>query len=379
MPSHHFSLLCCRRHEVVVLAGYRRRTPAKVPMETATARITPALDLIQYADVKRLGTIMTPEQGSAREAEGVLNPAAVRHHDGQLYLFPRLVAAGNFSRIGVAAALFSAEGDVVGVERLGLALEPQVSYEQGDDGRGGCEDPRISFCKPFDCYIMSYVAFGRSGPRAALAASADLQDWRRLGLVGFEAQDGIDFADCDNKDLCVFPHLVADDAGRPSVAVLHRPHFNDANGETPAGIWISYAPLADGGTESIGSFSGHRRVAGPEQAWECLKIGCGTPPVLTPLGWLVVYHGVGGRDEDGCRVYSAGIMLLDADDPSIVLYRSPDPILWPELPEERSGVCAEVVFPTGIDPRPDLGELVFDIYYGMADSRIGAARLTLIA
>jgi len=37
---------------------------------------------------------------------------------------------------------------------------------------------------------------------------------------------------------------------------------------------------------------------------------------------------------------------------------------------------ANVVFPTGIDRRDDLGlPDRFDIYYGMADDRIGVARL----
>jgi hypothetical protein len=36
------------------------------------------------------------------------------------------------------------------------------------------------------------------------------------------------------------------------------------------------------------------------------------------------------------------------------------------------------VFPTGIDRRDDLGTPDrFDVYYGMADNRIGAARLDL--
>jgi hypothetical protein len=33
------------------------------------------------------------------------------------------------------------------------------------------------------------------------------------------------------------------------------------------------------------------------------------------------------------------------------------------------------VFPSGIDPRPDLGERVYDVYYGMSDYSIGAARI----
>jgi beta-1,2-mannobiose phosphorylase / 1,2-beta-oligomannan phosphorylase len=50
--------------------------------------------------LKRLGVVMEP--GNPQEIEGVLNPAALRGPDGELYLFPRLVARGNYSRIGMA-------------------------------------------------------------------------------------------------------------------------------------------------------------------------------------------------------------------------------------------------------------------------------------
>jgi hypothetical protein len=52
--------------------------------------------------LQRLGLVMEPEPGNLQEAEGVLNPAAARGPDGELYLFPRLVARGNYSRIGIA-------------------------------------------------------------------------------------------------------------------------------------------------------------------------------------------------------------------------------------------------------------------------------------
>jgi predicted GH43/DUF377 family glycosyl hydrolase len=52
--------------------------------------------------------------------------------------------------------------------------------------------------------------------------------------------------------------------------------------------------------------------------------------------------------------------------------------LTPVLPQERRGIVANVVFPTGIDRRDDLGSPDrFDVYYGMADDRIGVARLDL--
>ena len=64
----------------------------------------------------------------------------------------------------------------------------------------------------------------------------------------------------------------------------------------------------------------------------------------------------------------------------MIRYRSPEPVLTPELPQERRGTIPNVVFPTGIDRRDDLGSVDrFDVYYGMADSRIGVARLDLPA
>src|ERR1035438_9860414 len=95
--------------------------------------------------LRRLGLLMEPEPGNPLEVEGVLNPAAVRGPDGQLYLFPRLVARGNHSRIGIARVLFNETRDPVGVERLGIALEPEMDCELRPDGTGGCEDPRIAF------------------------------------------------------------------------------------------------------------------------------------------------------------------------------------------------------------------------------------------
>ena len=80
--------------------------------------------------LQRLGLVMEPEPGNLLEAEGVLNPATARGPDGQLYIFPRLVARGNYSRIGIARVLFNDGGDPEGVERLGIALEPEADYER---------------------------------------------------------------------------------------------------------------------------------------------------------------------------------------------------------------------------------------------------------
>ena len=68
-------------------------------------------ELMSGFKLQRLGLVMEPEPGNPQEVEGVLNPAAVRGPDGKLYLFPRLVAKGNYSRIGIARVRFNEAGD----------------------------------------------------------------------------------------------------------------------------------------------------------------------------------------------------------------------------------------------------------------------------
>lgn len=347
--------------------------------------------------LRRLGQIMESETGNPHEIEGVLNPAAVRGPDGHLYLFPRLVAKGNYSRIGIARVLFDASGDPCGVERLGIALEPETEYELRADGSGGCEDPRITYMEHIQRYLMTYTALSPIGPRIALAISEDLFHWRRLGLAPFAPYHGIDFDHVDNKDACLFPVALPNHAGKMQMAILHRPLFPGTRPEETAceskhrlmdrdreSIWISYCPMTPDGlrVEHPALFNSHVRLASPVSPWEALKIGCDPPPILTRHGWLILYHGVGPLNkpssDDHPLCYSAGIMLLDKDRPRIIRYRSEEPVLTPLLPGERHGIVPNVVFPTGIDRRDDLGKTdSFDVYYGMADDRIGVARLDI--
>lgn len=347
--------------------------------------------------LRRLGQIMEPEIGNAHEVGGVLNPAAMRGPDGHLYLFPRLVAKGNYSRIGIARVLFDSAGDPCGVERLGIALEPETEYELRADGSGGCEDPRITYMERNQRYLMTYTALSPIGPRIALAISEDLFHWRRLGLAPFAPYHGIDFVNVDNKDACLFPVALPNHAGKMQMAILHRPLFPGTRPEENAckskqrmmdrdreSIWISYCPMTPDGlrVEHPALFNSHVRLASPVSAWEALKIGCGTPPILTRHGWLILYHGVSSLNtsvsDKHPLCYSAGLMLLDKDHPRVIRYRSVEPVLTPLLSAERHGIVPNVVFPTGIDRRDDLGKPDrFDVYYGMADDRIGVARLDL--
>jgi predicted GH43/DUF377 family glycosyl hydrolase len=339
--------------------------------------------------------IMEPEPGNPHEVGGVLNPGAVRGPDGELYLFPRLVAKGNYSRIGIARVRFNDAGDPTGVERLGIALEPEARYELRPGG-GGCEDPRVTLVEPLKRYIMTYTAFSSQGPRIAMAESEDLFHWKRLGLATYAHWHGIELGNVDDKDASLFPVAIPDSTGKLELGMLHRPLFPGTRPKETAcqpetrlvdldreSIWISYCPAAlkNGAPDRLRQFTSHHRLATPVSAWERLKIGAGTPPILTKHGWLVVYHGVSEMPVTGGGhplCYSAGVMVLSKQHPRLIRYRSVQPVLTPTLPEERDGAVANVVFPTGIDRRDDLGTPDrFDVYYGMADNRIGVARFDL--
>jgi predicted GH43/DUF377 family glycosyl hydrolase len=345
--------------------------------------------------MKRLDLVIEPEPDNAYEVGGILNPAAARGPDGELYLFPRIVAENNYSRIGILKVLFDEKGEPCGVERMGVALEPEMDYELRPNGQGGCEDPRVTYVHPLDCYLMTYTAFSPVGPRIALAISKDLLTWQRLGLATFEPYEGLQFNGIDNKDATGFPMAVPNPSGQHELAILHRPLFPNTLPEDNKekdddriidlhreSIWISYSalPLEGDDPSQLSNFTSHHRLAAPVSPWEALKIGSGTPPVMTRHGWLIVYHGVGEYllpDTGEERLsYSAGVMILSKEYPQQLLYRSMRPVLVPTLSTGPRGTPSNVVFPTGIDRRTDIDKPHrYDVYFGLDDYRIGVGRL----
>jgi predicted GH43/DUF377 family glycosyl hydrolase len=87
-----------------------------------------------------------------------------------------------------------------------------------------------------------------------------------------------------------------------------------------------------------------------------VKIGGGTPPVLTENGWLMLYHGVENKNEVG--IYRTFWALLDKDDPLKILHLEDNiPLLEakPELtnPINEKIYINDVVFTTGIASQDD--------------------------
>jgi beta-1,2-mannobiose phosphorylase / 1,2-beta-oligomannan phosphorylase len=336
----------------------------------------------------RLGVVLKPN-ASVDERLGVLNPACARLSDGTLYLYPRMVAPGNVSRIGSFRARERTDGTLE-VEPCGYALEPEASYELREEPGGyGCEDPRVTFVAAIDSYVMAYVAFGPRGPEIAVAVSRDGLTWLRLGLLRFKGNEA-PFAD---KDAAFFPEPVESPAGVESLAFYHRPTLaiSVRTGRRAAaaldvlpasrreGISVGYVPLAAVRADigALRTVTETHPLALPEATWGTIKVGCGTPPVRIEQGWLSIIHGVDELPHpSGAALlrYCAGIIVHDPTRLERIIYRSREPLFAPEVPGEVHGTVGYVVFPTGIDPR---GDGTFDVYYGMADYEIGRGRLAL--
>jgi predicted GH43/DUF377 family glycosyl hydrolase len=143
----------------------------------------------------------------------------------------------------------------------------------------------------------------------------------------------------------------------------------------PRRIGGRYAALSrcDRETNSVAFSDNPRRwgsaqtVQHPMEPWETIQLGnCGSP-IETSEGWIVLTHGVGPM-----RTYSIGALLLDLDDPTVIIGRLREPLLSP-VPDEQDGYVPNVVYSCGALAHGD----TLVIPYGIADTSIGIAVVAL--
>ena len=66
------------------------------------------------------------------------------------------------------------------------------------------------------------------------------------------------------------------------------------------------------------------------------------PPIKTPEGWLVIYHGV--KQSCGGCIYRLGLALFDLNKPECLIKRGTEWIFAPEEPYEKQGDIGDVIF-----------------------------------
>ncbi len=277
------------------------------------------------------------------------------------------------------------------VSRLGLAISPDgYRFERAEDAPvyapredfevGGVEDARIT--RDGQDFLVTYAAVTVvPGPayeevdffnRARLDPYIDRPGQPPMGpsytgllrskdLRSFTFEGLITPPEIDDRDGILFPETIDG-----QYVLMHRPTawVGEAFGCQAPSIWLAYSD--DLKTWDYGQGDEYLLMQPqPGQDWEAGKIGGGPPPIKTPAGWLVIYHGVDTR-----HVYRVGAALLDLKDPRTVLGRTETFLMEPELEWEKVGVIPNVVFPTAALWKPGR-ELL--IYYGGADRVVGLA------
>jgi len=269
----------------------------------------------------------------------VFNPGATLLSDGTTLLLCRVEDRRGLSHLCAARS-------VNGVDQWQIDDRPTMPAdpEHYPEELWGIEDPRLTWVPELNKYAIVYTAFSRDGPGVALAFTEDFHHFERFGVI----------MPPENKDAALLPHRIGG-----QWAVMHRP-VSDPR----AHMWISYSPdLHHWGTHKL--MLEARRGAW----WDATKIGLSPPPIETPQGWLVIYHGV-RRTPAGC-LYRLGLALFDLQNPERCLKRGDEWIFGPEEPYEQHGDVGNVVFSCGCTVAPD-GDTVH-LYYGAADTSIALA------
>ena len=223
------------------------------------------------------------------------------------------------------------------------SLSNTVIFPITEQQRNGLEDLRLVRFdhggEDFE-WIGTYTAFSGGSIRSELMRTRDFKSFVLEPIAGRAAR---------NKGMALFPEKVGGGylmVGRQdgkNLFLIRSDRLDD---------WDSDGEL----------------LMEPKYPWELLQIGnCGSP-IKTKHGWLLITHGVGAM-----RKYALGCALLDLEDPSKVLARSPRPILT-AVDADRSGYVPNVVY--------TCGALLVDrhrllIPYGISDSAVGFATCTV--
>jgi predicted GH43/DUF377 family glycosyl hydrolase len=283
---------------------------------------------------------------------------------------PSVTKAGNTWRMLYRAlsAPRRHEGEMMSLSTVGVACgdspfhfpytQPFIVPSEPWD-RFGCEDPRVS--RVGDTWFTFYTAlseypFRASGIRVAVALSRDLVKVDEKHLVTpFNA-----------KAMALFPEkingryvaVLTVDTDQPpgKVALAWFDHKQQIWSESFWNAW--YADLPSHVLPLLRSRDDQVEV--------------GAQPVRTGRGWLLVHSYIRHYYSDA-REFGIEAVLLDLEDPSRIIGRTPTPIMCPEMPYERVGDVANVVFPSGAWLEGD--EL--RVYYGAADTTGCAATVNV--
>jgi predicted GH43/DUF377 family glycosyl hydrolase len=216
------------------------------------------------------------------------------------------------------------------------AIAPQTSAQEY-----GIEDPRIS--RIDGKYYMTVCCVSAERHSTMLYVSDNGLDYRPLGIV----------LDHQNKDMLLFEGRINN-----TYYALTRPMGECYFATAPSSPWHPGAAIHLASSPDLLHWrpAGRPFLRARKSTLSNVKIGGGAPPVLTPDGWLMIYHGVENNSEVG--IYRTFWALLDKEDPSQILALGDgEPLLEanPALtaPIAHQLYLTDVVFTTGIAEQGD--------------------------
>jgi predicted GH43/DUF377 family glycosyl hydrolase len=273
------------------------------------------------------------------QVNSVFNPGATLLADGTTLLLCRVEDRRGHSHLCAARS-------ANGIDAWQIDNQPTLAPDpyHFPDELWGIEDPRITYIPELGQFAVVYTAYASGGPCVALALTQDFHSFERYGVI-MQPED---------KDAALLPHRIN---GR--WALIHRPL-----GGVSAHIWISFS-------SDLRNWGNHKKMLEARLGgwWDANKIGLACPPIETPEGWLMIYHGV-KQNAAGC-IYRLGLALFDLEKPEHCIKRGDQWVFGPEEAYETHGDVDKVVFPCGYTLGAD-GDTV-NIYYGAADTSIAMA------
>ena len=301
-------------------------------------------------------------------AAALMNPSVVRHPDQsglpdgsvRILLSLRAVGEGHISTIAFREGIISPGRKMTLMPQPPFATAAMLGKHQADKPedtvslyrhpestisgmvvfpiteaqRNGLEDLRlVEFIRDSGKseWIGTYTAYSGRDIQSELLRTRDFRDFTLTPIKGGAGR---------NKGMALFPRKVGG-------------QFLMIGRQDGKNLYLLRS-------DKIDEWEGGELLLEPKFPWELVQIGnCGAPIELDE-GWLVLTHGVGAM-----RKYAIGAVLLDKEDPSRVIGRTPNPLLS-AADEDREGYVPNVVYTCGAIR---VGDDLF-LPYGVADSSV---------
>lgn len=223
------------------------------------------------------------------------------------------------------------DGSVVKHIHYDKIISPKASNQEY-----GIEDPRISYID--GRYYMTICCVSAERHSTMLYVSDNGLDYQCLGIV----------LDHQNKDMLLFEGKI-----NGSYYALTRPLGECYFASPPSSQWHPGAGIHIASSQDLLHWMPANKafLRARKSSLSNVKIGGGTPPVLTDDGWLMLYHGVESKGDVG--VYRTFWALLENANPLNIL-RLDDNVPLLEANAAMTSIIShqmyihDVVFTTGI-------------------------------